>query len=432
MQSLLVEKNTDLTLNAVSQRAQSAIVSLRLRFTGGFALRTVSWLEKFVSLYALSGRFDSSSRLKAFMLRISTYLGAEGVDTWMKVHNFAATSSKNFQSWQLISEIEAQVMVDKITRSDQRWRLLAADLIERILSSQEKNVDRTDDLYARLVLRELLWRIPPSNRRTVADEFAKLVRSKQTTPVLPSATKRESELDRNGLVVVGKKLTIAQVSDIHQYLRDKSVKKTHYAEQEPWGQSLSVEEIRRTGSHYASYPRPVVLECPHLLALCNDSAILDSVRSFLGVTPVLDSINLFWTFASPEAGAVSVFHRDQNGFDSVSMYTFLTDVDNESGPHQYVSGSADYEKCKGIVSQSSYSDLEVDQFFLPPWSSALVPSVFRGHITTIDGPAGTVFLTDAYGLHRGVVPSKTDRLLFYAVYSLIPIESSESILDLSC
>ena len=86
-------------------------------------------------------------------------------------------------------------------------------------------------------------------------------------------------------------------------------------------------------------------------------------------------------------------------------------------------GSAEYKTCREVLSEGSNKSVEVDQLFSPPWASDLVGEVFGQRVTTVTGVPGTAFLTDAYGLHRGVLPKKQDRLLFYAVYSLIPIES---------
>jgi hypothetical protein len=45
----------------------------------------------------------------------------------------------------------------------------------------------------------------------------------------------------------------------------------------------------------------------------------------------------------------------------------------------------------------------------------------RNAIQTITGPAGTSFVADTYGVHRGAVPSLKPRLILQAGYSLLPI-----------
>ena len=403
-------------------RFQSIFVYLRLKLDGTFTLRILFPFQRILSLGALNLRLGKSGRLSNSILRTSIYLGAENFETWMEVHRRAASDGRKQKLWLLVAEIEAQSIAKKIENKDKNWRSIVSNLIDNILDSEGINATENNCQFARHVFEMFLWKISASDRDEIGKEFAKIVQSKLEIKKGTLKDRGPSKLDSDGIVMLGKKLNTAQVEDIWTYLRDKSCRDSHYFHQAS-GRLSSVDEIRSRGSHYASYSRATILNCPHLLDLCNDPAVISLSESYLGCVPTLSGINLFWTFATPESGNVSVFHRDQNGFRSVSMYVFLTEVDSDSGPHQYVRSSADYETCREVLNEGMNKFVGVDQFFSLPWASNMVEEVFGQRVTTVEGAPGTMFITDAYGLHRGVLPKKQDRLLFYAVYSLIPIES---------
>jgi len=406
----------------MSNRFQSALVYLRLKSDDTFILRILFPFRKILNLGALNLRLGKSDRLSSALLRTSIYFGSENLETWMGVNRRAALDGRNQKLWLLVAEIEAQSLSKKIKNGDETWKSIVSDLIDNILDSDGTNATRIGCQFAQHVVEEFLWKIPASKRDEIGKEFTKIIQSKLEIKGVTPRDRVLSKLDTDGIVKLGKKLNTAQLEDIWTYLRDKSCRDSHYFQQAS-GQPSSIDDIRSRGSHYASYSRVTILECPHLLELCNDPSVIKLIGSYLGCVPTLSGINLFWTFATLESGNVSVFHRDQNGFRSVSMYVFLTEVDSDSGPHQYVTGSADYKSCRKVLSEGLNKSVDVDRFFSPPWASDMVEEVFGERVTTVTGVPGTAFLTDAYGLHRGVLPKKQDRLLFYAVYSLIPIES---------
>ncbi len=403
-------------------RLPSALVYLRLRLDDTFTLRILFPLRKILNLGALNLKFRKSGRLSGQLLCASIYLGAENLETWMEVHRRAALDGRKQKLWFLVAEIEAQSIAKKIKNRDENWRSIVSDLTDNILDSDGTNVTKTNCQFAQRVIEVFLWRIPASDRDEIEIEFAKIVQSKLGIKGITLIDRRLSKLDSDGIVTLGKKLNTSQLEDVWTYLQDKSCRDGHYFHQAS-GELSSSDDIRSRGSHYASYSRETILNCPHLLELCNDPSVINLIGSYLGCVPTLSGINLFWTFATSESGNVSVFHRDQNGFRSVSIYAFLTEVDSDSGPHQYVTGSADYKTCRRVLNEGLNKSVEVDQFFSPPWASDLVGEIFGERVMTVIGDPGTTFLTDAYGLHRGVTPKKQDRLLFYALYSLIPIES---------
>ncbi len=85
------------------------------------------------------------------------------------------------------------------------------------------------------------------------------------------------------------------------------------------------------------------------------------------------------------------------------LFIYLTDVAEDSGPHQFIARS---HKTAGRFRIKPYSDAYIDRRF------------GRDNVLTIDGPKGTAFVGDMWGVHRGVPPAQKPRLLFSCTYTM--------------
>ena len=97
------------------------------------------------------------------------------------------------------------------------------------------------------------------------------------------------------------------------------------------------------------------------------------------------------------------FHRDVDDVRFLKFFAYLTDVDETSGPHVYIVGSHRENRLTRIC---RYTDAEIAEAF----------GTENQHRFT--GPAGTAFLENTFGLHRGVPVQTAPRLMMQAVYSL--------------
>jgi ectoine hydroxylase-related dioxygenase (phytanoyl-CoA dioxygenase family) len=89
----------------------------------------------------------------------------------------------------------------------------------------------------------------------------------------------------------------------------------------------------------------------------------------------------------------------------VKVFCYLTDVGDDNGPHAFVSGS--HNTIQNVVTHDGrYSDAEVFAHY--PRSSEV----------RLKGPAGTVFLEDTLGFHKGVPVESGRRGVFEFQYSI--------------
>lgn len=165
------------------------------------------------------------------------------------------------------------------------------------------------------------------------------------------------------------------------------------------GQAISLTAIPEACS-VGDYPLRDVVNCPYVMATANHQDMMGLAIDYLGFAPVITGLSLRWTFPS-SAGPdkVQSFHRDCE-VGSIKLMVYLTDVDANAGPHTFARGT---HLDRMPVRLRNHSDDEV-----------------RGEHVEMLGPAGTTFVIDTRGLHKGSMPRERPRLMLGVQYSLLP------------
>jgi len=166
-----------------------------------------------------------------------------------------------------------------------------------------------------------------------------------------------------------------------------------------------------------------VLVCPHLIDLANDPKILNIVRSYLGFEPIIDFYSAWHSYPGKTlAGSPQTLHRDKDCFRFCKLFLYLSDVDGESGPHVFLPQSHKLESFIKLFRASTNDSHDPHQFFIGGQRN-LAPyleNIFLGKFHEFLGPAGSAFLVDTYGLHKGVPPRSKTRTVFQVLYTLLP------------
>lgn len=151
---------------------------------------------------------------------------------------------------------------------------------------------------------------------------------------------------------------------------------------------------------------------PLVKKLSEDPYILSVAANYLGVSPKLMSANMWWTFpvdASDEEKSrhAHVFHYDLDDVKFVKFFFYITDVDNDSGPHVYVKGSNRKAKHKKSLFKSRrYTDDEIFQCY------------GKENVISLEGEAGTCLIEDTITMHKGVTPVSKPRLVLQFEYAV--------------
>lgn len=154
---------------------------------------------------------------------------------------------------------------------------------------------------------------------------------------------------------------------------------------------------KKKGTRRADAPRPTLSLDSPLLRLGASDALLDVVNGYRNEPTTLYYADYWYTLPYPQASdriASQRWHRDPEDKHVVKVFLYLSNVDEEAGPLEYVSGSPP---------GSRYGDLwpwgREEASYPPP--GELEQKIDPGDLRTLTGTAGTVILCDTSGFHRG-------------------------------
>lgn len=160
-------------------------------------------------------------------------------------------------------------------------------------------------------------------------------------------------------------------------------------------------------THIAHYDRKELVNNKDILDIANDNGVLALAQEFLGATPTISNINMWWSFGGrKQAEEAQLYHRDVDDWKFCKFFIYLTDVSSENGPHIYVKGSSaspEYRKIR------RYQDSEVEAKF------------GKENVISFERSKGSAFMVDTYGFHKGLLPKSGRRLLLQIQYSLNPL-----------
>jgi hypothetical protein len=206
------------------------------------------------------------------------------------------------------------------------------------------------------------------------------------------------ELERDGVSMLAPLASPARVRRMVDYFLQRQVVGPHGA--------AALEDLP-PGTASAAYDLETVLGCPGLARLVNAPPVLQVAASYLGCRPTLSSLGVRWAFPTTSARPTfQSFHRDVDDWRFLKLFIYLTDVDEDCGPHTYVRGS--HRSAFGVRSR----EYQIGQ---------LARRYGAGSVTTVLGPRGTTFLADTIGVHRGGVVRSKPRLILQAQYSILPV-----------
>jgi hypothetical protein len=148
------------------------------------------------------------------------------------------------------------------------------------------------------------------------------------------------------------------------------------------------------------------------LAFAVGDALLDVVNTYRGMLTKLVDFDQWYTVPFPEEYErvkSQQWHRDPEDYHVVKVFLYLSDVDEEAGPFEYVPGSTEggpYGKLYPWGKSKSWYP-PVEEF------DRKVPASDRLLVTA---PAGTIIVCDTSGFHRGGYARSKPRILSTHTY----------------
>ena len=146
---------------------------------------------------------------------------------------------------------------------------------------------------------------------------------------------------------------------------------------------------------------------------CASRRLLDVANAYLDLWSKLEYVDLWYSVPQPaEAGRVSSqrWHRDFNDRKLVKVFLYLVDVDEETGPFQYVAGSA-----PGGRYADAWPWRPLGENYPP--EDELERRIPAEAVRTFTGPKGALLFCNTAGFHRGGFATSRPRVLATATYS---------------
>lgn len=153
-------------------------------------------------------------------------------------------------------------------------------------------------------------------------------------------------------------------------------------------------------------------ECPAVARLENDGMLRAIAREYFGSEPVLIGARVWWSFTTnstldEQSTSGQTFHYDIDGYRSLAFFFYLTDVNEEAGPHIYVNGSHRRKRLRDLLSlRKSKTDAHIERVY------------GIDAVRTLKGTAGEGFAEDIFCFHKGLSPRKRDRLVLQIRFGL--------------
>ena len=180
-----------------------------------------------------------------------------------------------------------------------------------------------------------------------------------------------------------------------------------------------MEDARK--GKFACYFLDQVFACPHLLDIANDATVLSVVERYFGTVPTILGISAWWSFADPvEATEAQLFHYDTPDLKFCKMFIYLTDVEEDTGSFTFMEGTHVLETLADIRRQWPGGMDEFDKWYFQTLrkTDGQIKRVFGYDPVSVTGPAGTLFVADTFGAHKGIPPETGERLVCQVLYGV--------------
>ncbi|BAZ18058.1 hypothetical protein NIES4071_99400 [Calothrix sp. NIES-4071] len=145
-------------------------------------------------------------------------------------------------------------------------------------------------------------------------------------------------------------------------------------------------------------------DCPAINKMQSDPILLEIATQYLEREPVHQGSLLWWSFPGERtyqqlSSNGQLFHYDLDDYRFLKFFFYLTDVDEQSGPHICVRGSHKQKKLSHLILRKRETDEDIIKYY------------GLESLVTICGKAGFGFVEDGFCFHKGVPPINKNRLI---------------------
>lgn len=213
--------------------------------------------------------------------------------------------------------------------------------------------------------------------------------------------KRADFLKENSYVEIDNIFNESEINEIKIYL--KSINKFCELKEKSTGEKMPMKYFKTED----------LIKNDLIMKGANNPYLLNVLNNYFKNLYKLDWIWAWWSIAEKsDSVGPQLFHRDYETMNFLKVFVYLTDVINNDGTHQIVSGSHKINKFYKI---ERFSDDDIFSNFK------------KEKIVNINGKTGKTFIANTFAIHRGYKPKINDRLVLVYLYSSVPSRRSPKI-----
>jgi hypothetical protein len=159
------------------------------------------------------------------------------------------------------------------------------------------------------------------------------------------------------------------------------------------------------------FPEEEIINIPEVQELLTDSFLLSVAQDYLGCAPFADVCSFWWLtnfVKTSDASAATMWHFDMDRIKWLKIFFYLTDVDENTGPHSFVESSHRSGTIPKSILDKGYAritDEEINQLFESE------------KIIEFTAKKGTILFEDTRGLHKGKPLQEGSRLMLQIQFS---------------
>ena len=131
---------------------------------------------------------------------------------------------------------------------------------------------------------------------------------------------------------------------------------------------IDVKNPINPNEKYIQYFFKDAVNWPSVRNIIYNATVLKIAKEYLGNEPVSQNVSIWWSFAKPESVKSNVynFHYDIDNLKFIKLFTYLTPVDENNGPHIIYPGT---HKTKTLLQKRyrSVPDESLLVLLLPPF-----------------------------------------------------------------
>lgn len=236
------------------------------------------------------------------------------------------------------------------------------------------------------------------------------------TSVPSDADQYAKELQQQGYCFLPD-IDAEKLSDMTAFLRELPVyEKTSGTDRKP----IPLEQAE-AAFNIGHFHEADLVNCPHFLEIATDPLRLGIAQRFLGTVPQIITVAAWWSFAKADtAKAAQLFHLDLDDYRFFKFFIYLTDVDEEAGPHVYVPTTNRQDTLVAARGRAATPEAFDNWMGTLRKSDEDVVAAFGIEPVRLTGKAGTNFIASTRGIHKGLLPKSKNRLVCQVAYGVTP------------